>query len=342
MDSDKASGNSSDEFDPVLLKVAVEAAKLGTFDYDVAGDCWHWNPRLREMTGLPSGQQETFDSFGALLHPEDRERALAAVGAALDPGRDGLYACEMRLVRTDGAVIWVSAAGQGVFADTPGGRTPVRLVGIVRDITSRVAALRQKDVLIRKMSHRVKNSLQTAMTLLELQARFVDNPAVRNQLQEAHGRIQSVAQVHRHLYQATEVTSIAAGDYLRDLLAELAAHLLPTGSGITWCVTGDNPVLPADDVLRIGLVVNELFTNACKYAFAGRAEGTIAVAVQDDGEHTKLRVADDGVGVADGIDLVRDGHLGMTIVRSIVEQLEGTLSLEVCDGTCFRIRFPYR
>ncbi|GEO43657.1 hypothetical protein SAE02_78050 [Skermanella aerolata] len=238
-------------------------------------------------------------------------------------------------------MIWVSAAGQGVFADTPAGRTPVRLVGIVRDITPRVAALRQKDVLIREMSHRVRNSLQTAMTLLELQARFVGNPAVRSQLQEAHGRIQSVAQVHRHLYQAAKVTSIAAGDYLRDLLADLAVHLLLPDSGITCSKTGDNPVLPADDVLRIGLVVNELFTNACKYAFAGWAEGTIAVVIQTDGEHIEIRVADNGVGVADGVGLGRDGHLGMTIVRSIVEQLEGTLSLEVCDGTCFRIRFPH-
>jgi two-component sensor histidine kinase len=340
--SSKVPHTDLDNFDPVLLKVAVEAARLGTFNYDVVGNRCQWNPRLRQMTALPPGRPENFDSFVALLHPEDRERALTAVGVALDPDGDGLYACEMRLVRDDGVTLWVSVAGQCVFTDGAPGRSPIRLVGIVRDITPDVAALRQKDLLIREMSHRVKNSLQTAMTVLELQARFVKDPLVRGQLDEAYGRIQSVAQVHRHLYQADQVTSIAIGNYLRDLVAELAAHLLLEGEGIGCAVTGDNPAIAADDVLQIGLLVNELFTNACKYAFAGRKEGSITVAVQDGGEHIEVRVVDTGVGVPEGTDLIRDGHLGMTIVRSIVQQLDGSLGLEVCDGTCFRVRFPKR
>ena len=342
MVSDDGPGDNLDSFDPVLLRLALKAARLGTFDYDVVRNRCRWNPRLREMTALPAGRQESFDSFEALLHPEDRERALAAVGTALDPKGDGLYDCEMRLVRFTGAVIWVSATGQCVFANADTGRTPVRLVGIVRDISARMAALQHKDLLIREMSHRVKNSLQMAMTMLKLQARFVDDPTVRAQLFEATGRIQSVAQVHRHLYRADDVTGIAIGGYLRDLITELATHLTMSGTTIDCSVTGDELVLPTDDVFQIGLAVNELVTNAYKYAFAGRDRGRIAITVQASVGQVEIRVADDGVGLPADLDLIHDGQLGMTIIRSIVQQLGGELVLEVCDGTCFQIRMPRR
>ena len=132
------------------------------------------------------------------------------------------------------------------------------------------------------------------------------------------------------------------GDHGGDLVAELAGHLAVAGTVVGCSVTGDDPVLPPDDVLQVGLAVNELVTNAYKYAFAGRDRGRVAITVQDGGEQVEIRVADDGVGVPTGVDLAHDGGLGMTIVRSIVQQLGGDLVVEVCDGSCFTIRLPRR
>ena len=342
MERSEEQDNALDDFDPILLKVAIEGARLGTFDYDVAANCCRWNRRLKEMVALPPSQPESFDSFAAMLHPEDRQKALTAVRAALDPEGNGLYACEMRLVSYDGGTLWVSAAGQGVFDTGPTGRFPVRLVGIVRDVSQRVALLRQKDLLVREMSHRVKNSLQAALTMLDLQARFIGDGTARSELDEARGRIQSVAQVHQHLYQASDPTRIAIGDYLRNLVTELAVHLPVGVTEIDWSTTGDNLAVPTDDVLNVGLIVNELITNACKYAFVGRVHGCVTVSIHDGGQNVEIRVADDGVGLSRGVDPLCDGNLGMTIVRSVVEQLEGALFCERGTGTCFIVRFPKR
>ena len=224
------------------------------------------------------------------------------------------------------------------------------MAGVVQDVTARkaaeaalAAALRDREMLLREIHHRIKNSLQLVSSTLRLQAHRAGNMEVRLHLDEAERRVFAIAKVHDHLYRQPHLANrIEIAPYLTDLCGTLQTVTIGAGGRVALAVAADPAEVPTDQAVNLALIVTELVTNALKYAFPGGGPGTVTVTfrVEPDG-HGRLTVADDGQGLPPGFDFGQGGGLGMRLVQSLVHSLEGTVAFESSPaGTRFTARLP--
>jgi two-component sensor histidine kinase len=189
--------------------------------------------------------------------------------------------------------------------------------------------LRQKDVLLREMEHRVANSLQIIASILLLKARSVTSEETRQHLNEAHRRVLSVAEVQRHLHASTGIGEIEVGSYLSKLCASLSSSMIGDTQGIGISTKADAGRIDSQKAVSLGLIVTELVLNAIKHAFpAGRAGAFILVTYEIDGDDWKLTVSDNGIGKAGTGTEAPSPGLGTAIVEALVKQLNARIDAE--------------
>jgi len=198
------------------------------------------------------------------------------------------------------------------------------------------AKLAERDLLFSELKHRVANDFAIVVSLLDLQRRRSNEPATRAALEQAMARVRSISRVHRHLYTLPENSRIDLTAYLRDLCAGLSDATLPP-AGIRLSCECDEAYMARDRVLALGLVVNELVTNAVKHAFPEGRDGVILVRFSRMAAGWRLEVADNGV----GMDIhQRKAGLGTGLVEQFVRQADGTLTLESRGGTQAYLDLP--
>ena len=200
-------------------------------------------------------------------------------------------------------------------------------------------SLREKDILLKEIHHRVKNNLQVVSSLLSLQSDNVIDEHSRGLMLESQDRIRAMALVHERLYRTGTFMGIDLADYLADLVNHLqSSH----GSRRVRIDVSSDPISVTLDVaIPLGLIVSELVTNAFKHAFPGDAEGTIRVTARSspDGECV-LTVADNGQGLPPAPENAKGSTLGLHLVEILVEQIEGRCQITTAGGTRFDVRFP--
>jgi two-component sensor histidine kinase len=185
--------------------------------------------------------------------------------------------------------------------------------------------LRQKNVLMQEMGHRVANSLQIIASLLMLKARSVASEETRGHLRDAHQRVMSVATLQDHIHAAEGVETIALGDYLAPLCASLAETMVDERQPIAVTVVAEGDPAPSAQALSLGLIVTELLINAIKYAFPQpRDDAAIHIAYLRGPDGWTLVVSDNGVGKTPGV-TSRSGGLGTVIIQALVGQLGGVM-----------------
>ena len=193
--------------------------------------------------------------------------------------------------------------------------------------------LRQKQVLLQEMQHRVANSLQIIASILMLKARLVTSEETRHHLEDAHQRVMSVAAVQSHLHTLGGVDQIEVGPYLETLCASLAASMIGEDQSIELKVTADGGRISSDKAVSIGLIVTELVINAVKYAFpANPTGGLVQVIYESQGPDWTLTVADNGVGKNIVADPEAPGGLGTIIVKALVQQLDAHMKIASSDS----------
>jgi len=216
----------------------------------------------------------------------------------------------------------------------------------VRESRDRLEALAaQQAVLLREVNHRVANSLQLITSLIELQARKVTDPVARQMLRQAAERVEAVTLVHRRLYNGDDVEFVEMDDYLAGLVEEMqrATQATDAGGGDPARqieLTVDPIRVETDKAVPIGLIVNELVTNALKYAYPREQAGQVRIRLQRDtaeeGEMLRLVVEDDGVGYPDEDAAPKGSGLGSLIVGSMAQSLRATVVLDRAhQGTRF-------
>ncbi|WEJ97874.1 MAG: histidine kinase dimerization/phosphoacceptor domain -containing protein [Candidatus Sphingomonas phytovorans] len=199
-----------------------------------------------------------------------------------------------------------------------------------RATQARDREIADRDLFLAEFDHRMKNNFAIVAGLLDLQKRRASDPATVQALETAQMRVDSIARAHRHLYRGTgQPGTVEIRDYLTDLCAALAESLFLQG-GITLSCDSDQAAVPRDRAVSIGLVVNELVTNAAKHAFPGRDLGTITVTLRNRSKGGwRITVADDGVGMPKGAALPgKTSGLGSRLVEAFARQAGGTLSTE--------------
>ncbi len=203
-------------------------------------------------------------------------------------------------------------------------------------------SLAEREVLLKEIHHRVKNNLQIISGLLQLQAQSVNDPEIIHTLQESQYRIESMSLIHKKLYASSDFGEIDLADYIPSLASNLLSSYQITPDHITLQMEVVPVLLNIDQAIPCGLIVNELVSNALKYAFPGDRRGQIQIHLHTVASgQIELTIQDNGIGLPETVDWEYAQSLGLSLVHDlVVEQLEGSLSVERSGGTTFKIQFP--
>jgi two-component sensor histidine kinase len=186
--------------------------------------------------------------------------------------------------------------------------------------------LREKQVLLQEMEHRVANSLQIIASILMLKARLVTSEETRRHLRDAHQRVMSVATVQSHLHATDGIDQIGVGSYLTKLCESLASSMIGEHQPITLKVVSDEGTIGSAQAVSMGLIVTELVINALKYAFPTDKTGSVVMVTYESlGGDWKLVVSDNGIGKDTAESAETTGGLGTVIVQALVKQLDARI-----------------
>lgn len=218
--------------------------------------------------------------------------------------------------------------------------------GLYVDITERKQAeetikksLKEKEVLLAEVHHRVKNNLAVITGLLELQSYASDNYHAQKVLKDSQMRVKSIALVHEKLYQNDNLSEVNVSSYMEELITSVKRAIGSRDDHISIEMDIDNLTLPVTQAIPCGLLVNEIVTNSYKHAFKGLDEGLIEVSLKTKGEFVQITVQDNGVGF-DQENYTKPGlSLGMKLIRTLSKQLRASTEVRSKDGTSYSIEF---
>jgi two-component sensor histidine kinase/PAS domain-containing protein len=340
---------------------------------DAARHIGEWQFR-RLLEKLPAGAY-TCDPDGLITYCNPQAIQLWGRAPQLNHPVDR-FCGSFKLFTTDGIPIahdqcWMALAlkrnqaynGREIVIERPDGRrltalayaNPIqdearRLLGAVNvlvDITERKqaeerlqASLHEKEVLLKEVHHRVKNNLQIIVSLLSLQSDQLKDPEDVALFEDTQNRVRSMALIHESLYRTGDLAHFNFARYIERLSMDLLKSQAPAVSHINLRTQLDEIAFDVDTAIPCGLILNELLTNALKYAFPDGRSGDIHIRLKAEGEHVTLRVRDTGMGFPEGFDFLKTESLGLQLVNMLAEQLGGTLTLTHEGGTTVTVSIP--
>jgi two-component system, sensor histidine kinase PdtaS len=323
------------------------------------------NKRSETLSGYKVDEIENKLSWMDFVHPDDREKMKIYHKLRREPGKNvssgdqekGLHSeepgkniptenkqksvpseYEFRLLNKNGEERQIMLSASVI----PG--TTDSVVSLL-DITQRknaenevIQSLNEKELLLREIHHRVKNNMQIISSLLNLQRSYIQDAEADNILQESQGRVKSMALVHEKLYQTDDLSKINVAEYIRSLSMNLF-HSYTVNPGINLTLDMGEVYFNIDTAVPLGLIINELVSNSLKYAFHDRENGEISISLRETDESGiyQLKVWDDGSGFPSDLDFNNTHSLGLKLVNTLVNQLDGEIELVTNGGTGFNI-----
>lgn len=320
-----------------LPKVVIYQSGLGN---DFISD------NISDMIGYsPAEVLESKYFFGSIMHPEDMPAVKNSISNWHRSGDDGILNMEFRVKKKNGGFIWIEDHMFRVKVN----EKESYLSGILIDITDRKLAeqkisrsLKEKELLLKEIHHRVKNNLQVVSSLLKLQSGYVKDESSLDLLIDSQNRVRSMALVHQKLYQSKDFSEIDFPEYLKQLSEHLLNVFKAKSGDIEVTVYSADINLGIDLAIPCGLILNELISNSMKYAFPGGRKGEISIDFRLIDTGYEISISDNGVGFPKEINYKETKSLGLQLVNTLVGQIDGTISMENNPGTTFRIRFGKR
>ena len=201
-------------------------------------------------------------------------------------------------------------------------------------------SLKEKEILLREIHHRVKNNLQIISVLLSLQSEEIDDPEILEKYKESENRIHSMALIHERMYQSKDLSSIDFSDYVQNLIADITYAYGFDGSNLDINLDLNNYNLSIETVMPLGLIINELVSNSLKYAFKDQKDNKINIILKkQNNDNFILEISDNGMGFPANIDFRNTSSLGLQLVNELVQQIDGQVELFNEKGTKFIINF---
>ena len=330
------------------LRLALQSGSLGIWEQNHLTGDKHCDSNGRSILGFPEGLPFDPEAVFSRVHPGDLDAVRHAAQALLNPNGSGHFEVSYRLeVGSHLGPRYIYSQGQTFFSGEGANRRPVRSVGTVQDITERKVfeaklqrSLDEKQILLQEVHHRVKNNLQIISSLLSMQSNLIEDQLAVAKLVDSERRVRSMAMIHEHLYRQRDMSSIDLFQYARDLVAELF-YSISGNPSLTFRFEGSPVTIALDQAIPCGLMLNELITNAVKYAYPD-GKGEILIKLITEGDFVSVSVSDSGVGLPPGFNPDTSQSLGMTIIHVLTQQLDGNLEIVGSPGTSFTARFPNR
>lgn len=303
------------------------------------------NPKFESMFGYEPGELDG-QHVSIVNYATDETSAEAVnqtIRAEVLVNREATY--EVHNVKKDGTPFWCQAT-TSVFEHPDYGSV---LVAVQQDISDRKdaqekikASLKEKELLLKEIYHRVKNNLQVIYSLLNLQSRNLSDSLAHAVIRDSQSRVRAMALVHEKLYQSRDLTRIDLSDYAHSLIRSLQETYCLKNSEVITKIEIDSCWLDIETALPCGLILTELISNSLKYAFPDN-RGTIQITSSSSPDQVILTIQDDGVGLPPGIDLQTISSLGLSLVRNLAKQIKGNVVILPAQvGTIFQLSLPYR
>lgn len=278
--------------------------------------------------------------YADVVHPQDLLRVEAELQRRCDEGYSE-FNIEYRLLTKQGNAVWVD---ERTFIRRDEDRNVNYLQGIVVNIDERKRAeealIKIEDIRKKEIHHRIKNNLQVISTLLYLESDKFKDKKVKDAFRDSQDRVRTMALVHEKLYQSEDMESIDFADYSKNLINYLSQSYVVGNRDIEIVLNVEDIFLNMDTAVPLGIIINELVSNSLKYAFKDQNEkGIIYVDIKHSGDNFTLTVCDNGCGIPGDIDFRETESLGLQLVTNLVEQIDGTITLEKQKGTKFIIQF---
>jgi PAS domain S-box-containing protein len=347
------------------FRALVEASAQIVWTTNAVGEVTEDSPSWRAFTGQTFEQWRGWGRHHA-IHPDDRARAIETWDAAV--AAQAPVEQEYRLRHTTGEWRWTAARAVPLLDPHGGLRgwvtsntdiTARKLAEAEREsilaqltelngqleqrVQSRtselMAALREREVLLQEVHHRVKNNLQVISSLISMQVRKLDQRADREALEECQTRIQAIALIHEQLYQSRDYAKVPFSEYTRTLVRNVFHTMGSSPGAIELDLAIDDVSVPVDKAIPCGLLLNELITNALKHAFKDGRHGELRVELAKVGPRLRLVVQDNGVGLPVGLDIRGTDSFGLQLVMTLVDQLDATLAVRGTGGARFELEF---
>ncbi|GAB4434795.1 MAG: hypothetical protein Kow0031_16570 [Anaerolineae bacterium] len=309
---------------------------------DISGTIF-CSPQIEALTGYSAEEwMSTPNLWLERVHPEDRDHVMATIRESLQTLAP--FRCKYRLFARDNSVLWVEDFASMVPNDSG---QPVLQQGVMLDVTAQqeaeaqlAASLKEKEILLKEIHHRVKNNMQIISSLLNLQLQQVDDSETRNLLKDSHNRIRTMALVHEKLYQSRSFSQVSLKNYVQELVTYIFQSSRAVIRNVRLEINGNDCSIGADQLICCGLIINELVTNALKYAFPGGNGGKLTITIAALPTNITLTVADNGIGLADDINPANADTLGLQLVHALTDQLDGSATLHNDHGLVATINFP--
>ena len=203
-------------------------------------------------------------------------------------------------------------------------------------------SLREKNVLLKEVHHRVKNNLQIISSLLNLQSNYFKDEASKSLFRESQNRIKTLALVHEKLYNSSDVQFVDMYEYINSITNLLSYSFDKEFIDVTFEMDLEGlKKFDIEKAIPCGLIVNEVLSNSFKYAFPNKLSGEIKILFKETSEGYEMIVSDNGIGISKDIDVSNSNSLGLELIHSLVDQLDGEVEVLLENGTAYRIAFPY-
>jgi PAS domain S-box-containing protein len=324
------------------LAATLDGTNVGTWEWNIQSGEARFNERWAQIIGYSLQELEpvSIDTWEKYLHPED----LPACNALLERhfrGETEFYECEARMRHQSGEWVWVLDRGK-VAVWTEDGR-PLWMYGTHQDITEnkRQAERREQQLvertrLMQELNHRVKNNLHMVSSLIALKDEALGNDV---DLSDIQNQVETITALHERLSHHGTVSQIPIREYLEDILASVFSFF--SASDVEVRLSVEEIELPTRTAVTLGLVTNELATNAIKYGFPGSPTRVFEVRLSrsESGEHM-LTVMNSGRPFPEDVSMENPTTLGLRLVSALVQELRGTVRLQRKPATTFVIRFP--
>lgn len=303
------------------------------------GDIVYINPRYCEIIGYEKDELTKAEDLFKITHKDD----IGEVKQSIEDRKKGLidhvhYQCRMH--HKNGGIVYCDVYGSIV---TINGKEAI--MASIMDITESVinrteleSSVKEKNILLAEIHHRVKNNMAVVSGLMELQKYKTNDEVARSLLNESQLRIKTIAMIHEKLYQSESFLEIPFGEYLTSLIETISQSLYQENSNISLVEEYDDVQLNINQAIPAALFVNEVITNCFKHAFPNNEPGTVKITVKlKPGNTILISISDNGIGLSEDYD--SSASLGMTLIHNLSQQIDADLSISSQDGTCFEILF---
>ncbi len=295
--------------------------------------------KVEEMNGIPLEKRFPPESIKKIS-----EIVTGEMIKETDPASDKSRAIsfEAESFKKDGTIYWADF-NLTFLRDADG--SPRGFQGITRDITERKKTelrindlLKEKEILLKEVHHRIKNNMNTICGLLMIQAETLEEESAKNALYDASTRVQSMMILYDKLYRSDDFMRVSLNDYFPPLIDEVIRNFHSSES-VTILKEIDDIVLNTDILSPLGIILSELLTNTMKHAFKGKSGGIIKVSAKQANSTISITVEDDGAGIPDYVDIHNSQGFGLQLIGMLTDQINGTIDVERDNGTSVKITF---